>query len=245
MTSAPAELTLARGLGGVIHGTSPSSPHFLLGGWHKDLITSLPGVVHGVISHRVLITTTVVGTYPLEYVVRPWEIDRPHRLVPEWPGIRSHRMLVHRSLTCVLVVYQSRPVFFPQILSRWYHRSDILWESNNLALRIRFQYPTGSNLGYSLERLSDYLWYDFATGTFVAQPTQPIAPLPEDTGNFTGRYILTMLATDPTIFTNGDYVVTVHDRNANNVVVAELTSTFYQGDDSTQFHRPGRTPRFF
>ena len=37
-----------------------------------------------------------------------------------------------------------------------------------MALRIRFQYQTGSVLGYSIERLSDGSLYDFSTSTFVA-----------------------------------------------------------------------------
>ena len=31
-----------------------------------------------------------------------------------------------------------------------------------MALRIQFQYPTGSRLGYSIERLSDGSFYDFS-----------------------------------------------------------------------------------
>ena len=51
-----------------------------------------------------------------------------------------------------------------------------------MPLRIRFQYPTGSSLGYSIERLSDGTFFDFADSTFKATPATLIASLPEDTG---------------------------------------------------------------
>lgn len=102
-----------------------------------------------------------------------------------------------------------------------------------MALRIRFQYPTGSNLGYSIERLTDYTYYDFTTAHFVVAPVVRIAPLPEDTGDFVGRYTTALTTTPANVFTDGDYVITVHDRGAGNAVVAELASTFFQGNDST------------
>ena len=48
-----------------------------------------------------------------------------------------------------------------------------------MALRIRFQYPTGSALGYSIERLSDGLMFDFANSTFASSPTTLISSLPD------------------------------------------------------------------
>ena len=50
-----------------------------------------------------------------------------------------------------------------------------------MALRIRFQYQTGSALGYSIERLSDGSFFDFSNSTFSTTPTTLIAALPEDT----------------------------------------------------------------
>ena len=64
-----------------------------------------------------------------------------------------------------------------------------------MALRIRYQYPTGSSLGYSIERVSDGTYFNFQTSTFSATPTTPIAALPEDSGNFLGRYKLTLSPT--------------------------------------------------
>ena len=72
-----------------------------------------------------------------------------------------------------------------------------------MALRIRFQYPTGSQLGYSVERLADGLFLDFADGTFKATPTTPIASLPEDSGNFLGRYKVTLSPTPVAQFAVG------------------------------------------
>jgi hypothetical protein len=110
-----------------------------------------------------------------------------------------------------------------------------------MSLRIRFQYPTGSRLGYSIERLSDGSFYDFSTSSFVAMPATPISSLPEDSGNFLGRYKLTLISTPASQFTDGDYAVTVHDQGAANNVVAELGVTMHAGDDATVIPQPGST----
>jgi hypothetical protein len=107
-----------------------------------------------------------------------------------------------------------------------------------MALRIRFQYPTGSQLGYSIERLSDGLFYDFSTSTFVASPTTLIASLPEDSGSFAGRFKLKLTPTPTTQFSDGDYVITVHNTAASNLVVAELAATMHAGDDATVIPQP-------
>ena len=104
-----------------------------------------------------------------------------------------------------------------------------------MALRIRFQYPTGVQLGYSIERLGDGMFYDFSTSTFVATPATPIASLPEDSGIFQSRYTLTLSPTPVAQFADGDYAVTVHDKGAANNVVAELASTLHSGDDASVF----------
>ena len=108
-----------------------------------------------------------------------------------------------------------------------------------MALRIRFQYPTGSHLGYSIERLNDGLYYDFSTSTFVASPATPIANLPEDSGIFAGRFKATVSPTPIAQFTDGDYVVTVHDQTASSAVVAELAATMHAGDDATVIPQAG------
>jgi hypothetical protein len=107
-----------------------------------------------------------------------------------------------------------------------------------MALRIRFQYTTGSQLGYSIERLSDGSFYDFSNSTFVSSPTTLIASLPEDSGNFAGRFKLTLSPTPSTQFSDGDYVVTVHNQVASNTVVAELAATMHGGDDATVIPQP-------
>ena len=108
-----------------------------------------------------------------------------------------------------------------------------------MSLRIRFQYPTGSKLGYSIERLSDGSLYDFSTGAFAGSPATPITSLSEDIGNFLGRYKATLTPTPVSQFTDGDYVVTVHDQNASNNVVAELGATMHAGDDASVIPQPG------
>jgi hypothetical protein len=102
-----------------------------------------------------------------------------------------------------------------------------------MPLRIRFQYKPGSSLGYSVERLSDGTFFDFNDSTFKANPTTPIAALPEDTGIFIGRYKATLSSTPSAQFTDGDYVVTVHNQASANVVVGELPVVMHAGSDST------------
>jgi hypothetical protein len=104
-----------------------------------------------------------------------------------------------------------------------------------MALRIRFQYPTQSQLGYSIERLGDGTLYDFSNASFVATPVTLISSLPEDKGSFIGRYKTTLASTPAAQFTNGDYAVTVHDLANSDAVVAELGATLYAGDDETVF----------
>ena len=111
-----------------------------------------------------------------------------------------------------------------------------------MALRIRFQYPTGSGLGYSIERLTDGLLFDFADSTFKAAPTTLIAALPEDSGNFLGRYKVTLAPTPVAQFTDGHYAVTVHDQKNSNAVVAELAATMRNGDDLPAFPSPAVDP---
>jgi hypothetical protein len=100
-----------------------------------------------------------------------------------------------------------------------------------MALRIRFQHTTGASLGYSIERLSDGLFFDNSSSTFNANPTTPISPLPEDSGAFAGRYKTTI---SPTPFNDGDYAVTIHDLTAN-LVVGQLSCVMHAGDDATVF----------
>ena len=111
-----------------------------------------------------------------------------------------------------------------------------------MALRIRFQYPSGSKLGYSIERLSDSMLYDFSQAAFVASPATLISSLPEDTGSFIGRFRATLSPTPSSQFSDGDYVVTVHDLANSNAVVAELAATFHSGDDATVFPAPAIDP---
>ena len=104
-----------------------------------------------------------------------------------------------------------------------------------MALRVRYSYPTSSQLGYSIERLSDGLFFDFADATFKASPTTTVAALPEDSSDFLGRYKVTLSPTPMAQFTDGSYTVTIHDRQTSNAVVAELAVVFRNGDDLPTF----------
>jgi hypothetical protein len=101
-----------------------------------------------------------------------------------------------------------------------------------MPIRIRYQYTTGTTLGYSIERLSDGTFYDFSSSAFMATPATLIASLPEDTGSFQGRYKMTLASTPTSQFTDGDYVVTVHN-TVSNLVVGELPVVMHAGSDST------------
>ena len=104
-----------------------------------------------------------------------------------------------------------------------------------MALRVRYSYPTGSQLGYSIERLSDGLFFDFADKTFKATPTTTVAALPEDASDFLGRYKVTLSPTPVAQFTDGSYTVTIHDQQTANSVVAELAVALHGGDDAPTF----------
>lgn len=108
-----------------------------------------------------------------------------------------------------------------------------------MALRIRFQYPTGSKLGYSIEQLESGYVYDFDLNVFVLKSktttANMIKVLSEDTAPYLGRYLDTYYATPRFVFADGDYVVTVHDTAANNMVVAELAATMKDGDDRSPY----------
>jgi hypothetical protein len=99
-------------------------------------------------------------------------------------------------------------------------------------LRIRFQYQTGMSLGYSIERLADGLYFDFADSTFRAAPATIIAPLPEDAAPFAGRYKAN-LPSPAGQFADGDYTVTVHHLVEDKLVLAELSTTMLAGDDAS------------
>lgn len=101
-----------------------------------------------------------------------------------------------------------------------------------MSLRIRFQYPTGSRLGYSIERLGDGMLYDSSDGAFKAAPAAPVAILPEGIVPFTGQYRATLTTPVPP-FLDGDYSVAIHDVGAASLVVATLGATLQGGDDST------------
>lgn len=101
-----------------------------------------------------------------------------------------------------------------------------------MALRIRFANAPGCTLGYSVERLSDGLLLDHADGTFKAAPAQAVAPIPEDSGDFAGRYKVTLDPTPAEQFQDGNYAVTIHDQKASNAVISELAATMVGGNDT-------------
>jgi hypothetical protein len=102
-----------------------------------------------------------------------------------------------------------------------------------MALRIRFQGPTGSTFGFSIERLVDGLLYDFSTSTFSSNPTTLVLALPENTSRFPGQYRISLGPTPAAQFTDGDYAVVILDQLAN-IVVGQFAVVMHAGDDTTQ-----------
>jgi hypothetical protein len=106
-----------------------------------------------------------------------------------------------------------------------------------VALHIRYQYDPGSSLGISIERLSDGLFYDFSTSgttaaSFTTSPGTQVTSLTAESGNFSGRYSLTLAQTPVSVFPDGQYCVNIHDMNRANQVVAILVATMSDGDDA-------------
>ena len=102
-----------------------------------------------------------------------------------------------------------------------------------MALRIRYQFQTASALGYSIERLSDGFYFDFNDTTFKLNPTLLISTLPEDSGSFVGRYRVNLVSTPTAQFTDGDYVVTIHNTASTNTVVGQFGVVMHGGSDAT------------
>jgi hypothetical protein len=103
-----------------------------------------------------------------------------------------------------------------------------------MALRIRFQYVSGSNLGFAVERLADGMLLDHSDNTFKTAPTQTIAPLTEAASPRQGMYRATLTTTPIAQFSDGNYNVSVHDLSSpNQRVLALLMAQMIAGDDNT------------
>src|SRR4051812_8301434 len=98
-----------------------------------------------------------------------------------------------------------------------------------MSLRIRFGYSSGASLGYSVERLRDGLYYDFADGTFKATPTTQVAGLASGTGNYVGLYTATLSPTPASQFTDGNYAIYIHNTAASNAVFSMLGASMFGG----------------
>lgn len=102
-----------------------------------------------------------------------------------------------------------------------------------MALRIRFQYVTGTKLGYSVERLADGLYLDMTDTTFKAVPTQALGILAESASPYQGLFRATLSSTPVLQFSNGNYAITIHNTGAGNQVVAVIAAQMISGDDNS------------
>ena len=83
-----------------------------------------------------------------------------------------------------------------------------------MPIRIRYQYPTGSKLGYSIERLERRdASIDFGTADVRRdQPGDADQRRSRRTpGASLGRFKATLASTPAAQFTDGDYAVTIHN----------------------------------
>jgi hypothetical protein len=134
------------------------------------------------------------------------------------PRAPSHRHRPSRAGRCSHRSHDGRPRRVEEVI---------------VALRIRFLGPTGSTLGFSIERLSDGSIYDFSTSQFTSgTPTTPQQSLPENTPGFPGQYKATLSSTPVSQFTNGDYSITVVDQQAN-LCIGVAHTVMSNGDDTT------------
>jgi hypothetical protein len=102
-----------------------------------------------------------------------------------------------------------------------------------MPLRIRFQYVTGSNLGFAVERLADGLLLDQTDNTFKANPGQPVSPLTESASPRLGMYRATINTTPVAQYSDGNYAVSIHDLSTpSQSVIAMLMAQMISGDDN-------------
>ncbi|MBI1325029.1 hypothetical protein GC170_17840, partial [bacterium] len=102
-----------------------------------------------------------------------------------------------------------------------------------MSLRIRFQYVTGSNLGFAVERLADGLLLDHADNTFKASPVQPVASMTEAPSPRLGMFRSTLSSTPISQFSDGNYAVSIHDLSTSSQrVIAVLMAQMISGDDN-------------
>lgn len=122
-----------------------------------------------------------------------------------------------------------------------------------MALRIRCSTSPGMTLNYSIERLFDGTFFDFATTgttaqTFTATPTTMLSSLPASNGassiypsgdqaNLNGDYAYTLpTASMPAAqFTNGSYCVRIHNANSSNQVIDDMNVILFSQDDEPVF----------
>jgi hypothetical protein len=98
--------------------------------------------------------------------------------------------------------------------------------SKESAVDILFWYYRGTGLIYSVRRVADNFFYDFETRKFSVLPVTPRATLPKSEEIDPCGYIYaTRLAGK---FNDGEYVVTIRDAKADDVVVG-ITALFIKG----------------
>jgi hypothetical protein len=101
-----------------------------------------------------------------------------------------------------------------------------------MSLRVRFSYPTGATLTYSVERLSDGQFFDFTSSTFKSSAwVSQRRNLLERSGVFAGTYADTLVSTPQVTWQDGDYNIAIHDNALANQVVAMAPFRMAGGDD--------------
>lgn len=97
---------------------------------------------------------------------------------------------------------------------------------------IPFSYYTGYSLGYSIIRKVDGKRYDFFSGVFAGAVYSGVAILTEGSGDYKGLYTAS-LPTPTGIFSDGDYLVYIHNRSLNNQIITNGSVYISNGSDAT------------
>jgi hypothetical protein len=141
------------------------------------------------------------------------------------PGGITKQNLKDALATLAAQALKAEPLLGPQ--SMW----DELKKEEKSGVDIAFWYYRDTLLAYSIRRVADNFFYDFATKKFSMLPVSPRAGMPKaEPTKPSGCIYSTRLSGK---LDDGEYVVTIRDSQADDVVVG-ITALFMQGGTQTQ-----------
>lgn len=108
-----------------------------------------------------------------------------------------------------------------------------------MSANVFFEFATGYTLNLDVQQISSGLFYDFANGVFSATPATQLASLPEGSGTALGQYSYQFASTPPATWSNGSYLVRVHDQNRANQVIGLAELVMANGSDQPYYGAGG------